>query len=126
MSHLKRLLARPSMDDLTPAEARYVQANFDAYAGEVLVQQQPILWTAIDEVEVARAARSAGPSGWIVKHLVMGGERYHVGIYYGGLEAVLTNLTLNAARHIVQTIAFYAPQPVKYTGPDGLSPLVES
>jgi hypothetical protein len=56
----------------------------------------------------------------------MGGERYHVGIYYGGLEAVLTNLTLNAARHIVQTIAFYAPQPVKYTGPDGLSPLVES
>ena len=125
MSHLQRLHVRPNIDELTPAEKRYVQKNFDVYAGEVIVSGQPISWTAIDEVEVAKAARTAGPSGWLVKYLVMGGERYHVGIYYGGLEAVLTNMTLNSAKYIVQTMAFYAPQSILYSGPEGLSPLVD-
>ncbi|MBI5669575.1 MAG: hypothetical protein HZC41_16355 [Chloroflexi bacterium] len=126
MVYLQRLKALPSPDDLTPAEARYVQEHFDTYAGEVIVNGQAIPWNWINEVEVAKAARAAGPAGWVVRHLVHGDERYHVGLYFGQMEAVLSNVTLNIARHIVQTIAYYAPAPVRYTGPDGLTPLTGS
>lgn len=124
--YLQRLNVLPDLDDLTGDEAFYIRAHFDPYAGEVVVNGQPIPWQAISAVEVARAARAGGPAGWVVRHLVHGGERYHVGLYFGPLEAVLPNITLNAARYIVQTVAYYAPSPVIYTGPDGLSPLKES
>lgn len=123
MVYLQRLKVRPSLDDLTAAEARAMQERFDPYAGEVIVNGQAIPWNWIEEVEVAKSARAAGPAGWLVRHLVHGDERYHVGLYFGQMEAVLTNISLNAARYVVQTIAYYAPAPVKYSGPEGLTPV---
>lgn len=123
MVYLQRLNTLPSVDDLTPAEVQYIHEHFDPHAGEVVVNGQAIPWNWISEVEVAKSARAAGPAGWVVRHLVHGDERYHVGLYFGQMEAVLSNVTLNVARYIVQTIAYYAPSPVAYTGPEGLTPL---
>lgn len=123
MMYLQRLNVLPSLDDLTPAEARYLHEHFDAYAGEVIVNGQAIPWDWINEVEVVKSARAAGPAGWVVRHLVHGEQRYHIGLYFGTMEAVLSNVTLNIARHVVQTTAYHAPSPVAYTGPDGLSPV---
>jgi hypothetical protein len=125
MAYLKRILARPSLDDLTPAEARMVSERFDPYAGEVLLDGEPVNWEEIDEVEVVRSPRAAGPAGWVVRHLVHGDERYHVGIYFGRLEMVLPNVSLNVARYIVQCVAYFSPAPVIYNGPEGLSPVSE-
>ncbi|MEO8610086.1 MAG: hypothetical protein ABI690_19485 [Chloroflexota bacterium] len=124
MVYLQRIKARPSPEDLTPGEARFVQHSFDPYAGEVLVGGQAVAWNAIEEVEVAVSARAAGPAGWLVRHIVHGNERYHVGLYFGQNEAIVPNVTLNVARYIVQCVAFFAPLPVRYTGPDGLSPVM--
>jgi hypothetical protein len=124
--YLQRLKVPPNPEALTPGEARYVHDHFDAYAGEVIVNRQPIPWDAVETVEVARAARASGPAGWVVRYLVHGNERFHVGLYFGTREAVLPNVTLNVARYIVQAVAYHAPSPVIYTGPDGLSPLKES
>jgi len=120
MPYLRRLFERPTMEGLSKAEVRYIQSRFDPYADELVVNRQAVSWDAIDEVEVAVAARTPGPSGWLVKYLLMGGERYHVGIYFGRDEAVLTNMTLNTARYVVQMIAFYASGQVTYKGPEGL------
>lgn len=121
--YLQRLKARPSLDDLPAAEARYIHQHFDIYAGEVVVHQQPIAWDAIEAVEVVKSPRASGPAGWFVRHVVHGDERYHVGLYFGRQEAVLPNVSLSIARFIVQSVAFYAPVPVRYVGPDGLSPV---
>jgi hypothetical protein len=125
MAFLQRIKTRPSPDDLTPGEARFVHHAFDPYAGEVLVDGQAVAWNDIEEVEVAVAPRAAGPAGWLVRHVVHGNDRYHVGIYYGQQEAIVPNVTYNVARYLVQCVAFFAPLPVRYTGPDGLSPLVD-
>jgi hypothetical protein len=125
MVYLQRIKARPDIDALTPGEARFIRSTFDPYAGEVLVDGQSLTWDEIEEIEVAMAARVDGPAGWIVRHLVHGNERYHVGLYSGRREAIVPNVTLNVARYIVQCVAFYAPLPVRYTGPDGLSPTVD-
>ena len=125
MRYLQRIKARPDIDALTPGEVRFVRNTFDPYAGEVLVDGQSVGWDEIQEVEVATAARMIGPAGWVVRHLVHGNERYHVGLYFGHQEAIVPNVTLNVARYIVQCIAFYAPLPIRYTGPDGLSPTVD-
>lgn len=127
MLYLQRLSARPSIDDLSERDARHVREHFDPYAGEVIIDGQAIRWNDIEEVEVAQAARMKSPAGWVVKNLIMGGERYHVGVYFGRHEAVLPNLTLEAVRYIVQSIAFYAPQRVAYSGPPDLeiTPLFE-
>jgi hypothetical protein len=122
---LMRLKVRPDAGKLTNAERNHLAEHFDPYAGEVVINGQPVEWRAIDEVEVAKAARSQDPSGWFVKALY-GEERYHVGVYYGAYEAVLVNLTLNSAQYVVRMIAFYAPQQIRYSGIDGLSPLEQS
>jgi hypothetical protein len=83
MVYLQRIKARPSTDDLTPAEARFVQHSFDSYAGEVLVNGQAVAWPEIEEVEVVVSPRAGGPAGWLVRYLVHGNERYHVGLYFG-------------------------------------------
>lgn len=122
--YLRRLKARPELDDLTPAEARYLHEHFDAYAGEVIIHgQEPVGWDQIETIEVVKSPRARGPAGWIVRHLIHGDERYHVGLYFGRQEIVLPNVSLNVARFIVQSVAFYAPAPVRYMGPDGLSPV---
>jgi hypothetical protein len=123
--YLQRLKVRPSIDDLTQSEARFVLANFDVYAGEVIAYDQPIPWNEIEEIEVVKAPRAAGPAGWIVRHLIHGDERYHVGLYFGRNEAVLPNVSLNVAQYIVKTVAFYAPQAVRYKGPEGLFVLAD-
>ncbi|MBL8166086.1 MAG: hypothetical protein JNJ61_29155 [Anaerolineae bacterium] len=122
---LQRIKARPSLDDLSPGEARFVQAHFDPYAGEVLIDGEAIGWNEINEVEVVTSPRSAGPAGWLVRYLVHRDERYHIGIYFGRQEAVLPNVTLNVARYVVQCVAYFAPLPVRYKGPEGLSPLAQ-
>jgi hypothetical protein len=125
MPYLQRSKVRPELDDLTSAEARTVRNTFDPYAGEVIVEGQSIGWNEIEEVEVAVAARAGGPAGWVVRYLVHGDQRYHVGLYFGQDEAVLRNVTLNIAKYVVQTVAFYAPQSVRYTGPADLVPLTD-
>lgn len=123
--YLQRLKVRPSVEDLTPAEARFVQSHFDPYAAEVVVNGENIAWSEIEEIEVARAPRVTGPAGWVVRHLIHGDERVHVGIYFGRNEAVLPNVSLNVAQYVVKTIAFFAPNPVRYKGPEGLFTLAD-
>ncbi|PJF39958.1 MAG: hypothetical protein D6737_01320 [Chloroflexi bacterium] len=122
---LKRTQVRPNVDDLTASEARYLQDHFAEFAGEVLVHHKPILWERIRELQVVKAPRISGLSGLIVRYLIHGDERYHVGIYYDDYEAVLPNVTLNTARYVVQSIAYYAPGPIHYIGPEDLSPVID-
>lgn len=119
---LQRINVRPDPDDLTAAEWKHIQEHFDIHAGEVLIDGFPVRWDFIEEIEVVKAARVAGPSGWLVKQFV-GDDRYHVGIYYGAHEAVLPNISLKAAQFVVQSIAYYAPNPIRYSGVEGLSPI---
>ena len=122
LGYLQRLKVRPDADALAASDRSHLQAHFDPYAGEVVITGEPIEGRAIEAVAVAQAARSPGPAGWFVKAMY-GEERYHVGIYYGAYEAVLTNLTLQSAEYVVRSIAFYAPQSIRYSGVEGLSPL---
>jgi hypothetical protein len=117
---LKRLKVRPDLDTLTNAERSYLQAHFDPNAAEVFVNGESISWSEIDEVEVVAAARMAGPAGWLVRFMY-GKARYHVGIYFGRNEMVLPNVSLSVAEYVVQAIAFYAPNPIRYKGVEGLS-----
>lgn len=122
LGYLMRLKVRPDENKLTDAERNHLRQHFDPYAGEVVINGETIDWRTIDEVEVAKAARTRGPSGWFVKG-IYGGDRYHVGVYYGAYEAVLLNVTLNSAEYVVRMIAYYAPQRIRYSGVEGLSPL---
>lgn len=124
MAYLARIEQRPTMDDLSEEDKRTLGKRFDANAYEVNVDGQRAEWDQINEIEVAQAARESGPAGWLVKKLVYAGERYHVGIYFGGGgELVLTNLTLEAAKYVVQTIAYYARHNIQYTGIEGVAPV---
>jgi hypothetical protein len=117
----------PREDRLSAGDLRALQSHFEVTNYEVVVDGQGIDWSKIDEVEVVAAARQRSPAGWIVRNLIFGGsERYHLGIYSGRNELVLTNLTLEAARYAVQMIAYYARQRIKYNGPDGLTATIEA
>lgn len=126
MAYLQRINYRPNTDDLTDKEQQYLQQHFDAYGAEMVAHGEAVPWQQIEEVEVARAARAAGPSGWLVKRLLMGGERYHVAVYFGRREIVFTNITLKVAQYILRSIAYYAAQPIQYTGADDVVALSES
>jgi hypothetical protein len=126
MTYLQRIDYRPSMGTLTPGEQDALRALFNASGAELIIDGQAIRWEHVEEVEVVVAPRIAGPAGWIVKKLLLGNaDRYHVGIYYGSREAILPNVTWDVARHVVETVAFYAPNPVRYRGPESLVPLTE-
>lgn len=125
MTYLQRINYHPNTDQMTDAEKRYLTDHFDAYGAELVAHGQALPWQLIEEVEVAKAARAAGPAGWLVKNLVVGGERYHVGIYYGNQEIVFSNVTWNVAQYIVRNIAYFAPQMIRYTGPEDLVALTE-
>jgi hypothetical protein len=125
LTYLQRIKARPNLDDLIPGDARWIQTHFDPYAGEVIVDGEAVAWGEIEEIEVAKAPRAVGLAGWLVRHVVHGNERYHVGIYFGRQEAVLPNVTLAVAQYVVQCVAYFVPLPVRYRGPDGLSPVIE-
>lgn len=126
MPFLQRLSERPSLDDLTERESQFVQAHFDIHEEEVFVEGAPVMWDQIDEVEVVQAARVSGFIGLLTRQIV-GVDRYHIGVYFGKhYESVVPNVPLNVARHIVQEIAFHSPNPVRYKGVEGLSPLVNN
>jgi hypothetical protein len=125
MTYLQRLGTMPTTDQLSPRDIELLKKHFDVYAREVLINGEAIRWDYVEEIEVATAARAKGPSGWLVKNLVMGGDRFHVGFYFGYSEAVLTNLTREAARYVLNMVAYYAPVKIKYTGPDDLVALSE-
>jgi len=114
------------MENLTDDEERNLSRHFDAYGAEMIVDGQAVRWEKIDEVEVVVAPHVSGPAGWFVKKVVLKNqERYHVGIYYGASEAVLPNVTWDMARHVVESIAYYASQRIVYKGPEDLVKLTE-
>lgn len=123
MAYLERIEQRPTMDGLSDEDRRALDKRFDANAYEINVDGQHVEWGAIDEVEVAKAAREGGPAGWFVKKVIFAGERFHVGVYFGQGELVLTNITLEAAKFVVQTIAYYANHAIKYSGVEGVAPV---
>ncbi len=123
MPYLQRLQERPSAQDLTERENQFVREHFTIHGDEVFVESTPVMWDQIDEVEVVKAPSVSGFMGVLTRQ-VLGADRYHVGIYFGThYEAVLPNVPLNIARHIIQEIAFHAPNPVRYKGIEGLSPV---
>jgi hypothetical protein len=126
MAYLARIEQRPSPEELTDEERRSLDKRFDANAYEINIDGKRVEYAAVNEVEVAKAAREGGPAGWFVKKVIFAGERYHVGIYFPQGELVLTNVTLDTAKFVVQTIAYYANNPIRYAGVEGIAPVVES
>ncbi len=116
----------PREDELTDSDRRFIAQHFSATNYEVVVDGQGIDWSKIDSIEVARAARDPGPSGWFVRKIVYGGaERYHVAIYSGRYELVLPNLSLAGAKYAVRMIAYYLRNRVQYSGPEDLAATAE-
>ena len=70
MATLARIEQRPSMDTLTDEETRSLSKRFDANAYEINIDGTRVEYGKIDEVEVAKAAREGGPSGWFVRKFV--------------------------------------------------------
>lgn len=123
MPYLQRLNARPTQENLSGGDQHHLSQHFNPFGGGVLIDGEEIPWEAIEEVEVARAPGVTGPMAGLVRLFAHNGqETYHVALYYGFREAVLHNISLDIARYVVQTVAYYASRPVHYTGPDGLSP----
>lgn len=123
MAYLAHVEQKPTMDALSDEERRTLNKHFDANAYELNIDGKRVEYAAIDEVEVAKAAREGGPAGWFVKKVVFAGDRYHIGVYFGDKEAILTNFTLASAAYVVQTIAYYANNSIRYTGLEGVSPV---
>jgi hypothetical protein len=126
MANLARVEQRPSLDSLSEEDRRTLDKRFDANAWEINIDGRRAEWSVIEEVEVAKAAREGGPAGWFVKKVIFAGDRYHIGLYFGSEELVLTNVTLEAARFVVQTIAYYANNVIRYKGLDGIVAVTES
>lgn len=127
MANLARVEQRPDIETLTDEEKRSLNKRFDANAYEINIDGKRVEYGKINEVEVAKAAREGGPAGWFVKKVIYAGDRYHVGIYLeDGGEAVLTNITLQTASFVVQTIAYYANHIIRYTGIEGITPVTGS
>lgn len=125
MAYLLRTTHTPDAREALPEhEAEVILAIFYITPDYVQIDGEPVYWDEIKEVEVVSAARAKGPAGWLVRHVVHGNtETYHIGIYCRRHEAVVRNVSLNMARYVVQSIAYYANGPVKYSGVPGLSPL---
>ncbi len=121
------LSTAPKEHDLSPDDVQFLQKHFAPTNYEIVVDGQGIEWSKIDEVEVAKAARAGGPAGWLIKKtLYAGQDRYHVGVYSGRHELVLPNVSLPAAKYVVQTIAYYARNRIRYTGPEDITVTAEA
>ncbi len=125
MLYLQRPKSPPQLEALSDNERQAIDGKFDAHPAELTVNDQIIAWNRIDEVEIAKAARQNTLAGWFVRNIVYAEERYHVGVYFGAQEAVLTNLPLMAAQFVVTSIAYHMQAPIRYTGVQGLIPVVE-
>ncbi|NWF70932.1 MAG: hypothetical protein HXY40_17745 [Chloroflexi bacterium] len=123
MPYLQRAPQRPSSDDLTEKEMRFVEQHFVTDSEEVYIDGAPVVWAQIEEVEVVKAPGVPGLIGRLARQMI-GDDRYHVGVYFGRhYEAVLPNVSFNVARFIVREVAFFAPNPVRYKGIAGLAAL---
>ncbi len=116
MAYLARNPQLPSDETLSAEDKRTLHRRFDANEYELNIDGFTVDWSLIEAIEVVRAARQSSPAGWLVKNLVYAGERYHVGVYWGKQELVLSNITLEAARYVAAVIAHYASGPVTYSG----------
>ncbi|MDZ4670131.1 MAG: hypothetical protein SH821_04610 [Phototrophicales bacterium] len=126
MTTLQRIDYRPSYENLSPDEEANLRKHFTAYGAEMVIDGIVIRWEYIDEVEVAFAPRGNGLAGWLVKKFVLQDEqRYHVGVYFASLEAILPNISLNMVKHVLENIAFYSPKPIRYVGPENIVRLSE-
>ncbi len=126
MAYLVRLGKAPSTNDLSQEEIALINRMFDVTPKTVTLNGVTFSWEDVTEIETAVAARSQSPAGWFVKKVIFGGERYHVAIYAGKDEAVLPNASRKVIEHIVQTIAYYAPRKIPYSGVEGISPVSET
>jgi hypothetical protein len=126
MQVLVPLSTAPREHDLTASDVQFLKNHLTVTNYEIVIDGQGIEWSKIDEVEVAKAARAGGPAGWLVKKAFYAGrDRYHVGVYSGRNELVLPNLSLEAAKYVVQTIAYYARERIRYTGPEDITVTAE-
>lgn len=125
MTYLMRVNVRPNADKLDPHELEQINNEFDTYAGEVRIHGEPVGWDEIDEVELVVAPTVGGLSSWLLGALVNTDDRYHLGIYLGRDEAVLANISENQARYALQAIAYYAPNAIRFVGPEGFVPTVD-
>ncbi|MCK6577372.1 MAG: hypothetical protein L6Q98_04630 [Anaerolineae bacterium] len=124
MAYLTHVSELPAADHLSEAERKMLDRRFDANAFELNFDGEAIEWDLIEEVEVAQAARQRSPAGWVVRNLLYGGsERYHLGVYFGKQELVLTNITAEAVRYILHTVAYYCRHDIRYNGVVGVAPL---
>jgi hypothetical protein len=125
MAYLVRLQSRPPLKNLSEEEQKLIERHFEIDSRQVSIDGTPMELDRIDEIEIVKAARAKSPAGWVVKNLLYGGERYHIGIYAGKEELVLPNITLEVARYIAGNIAFFARNPVRYKGLDDVVPVTE-
>lgn len=125
MAHLARLQSRPTMKELSADEIKLLEKRFEINANQVSVDGNIVELDRVDEIEVVKAARSASPAGWLVKNVLYGGDRYHIGIYSGRHELVLPNVSLNVARYVVGNIAFFARNSVRYKGIEDVAIVTE-
>ena len=124
MLYLQRQNQPPA--PLPEAEQRQLEKRFDADVYRMSFEPGGVELGLIDEVEVAQAARLNNPAGWLLRKLIFSGERYHVGVYFGQHEIVLTIISRAMAEYVVRTIAYLAQQPIRYTGIEGIAPVVGS
>jgi hypothetical protein len=124
MPYLLRVNVRPDLNSLSANDRAEVERNFAPSAAEFRLYKETLLWAKVDEIELVKAARMGGLSGWIVKRVIAPQDRYHLGIYLGKDEAVMSNLTLAQALYVIQAIAYYAPNRVNYKGEAGIVPTV--
>ncbi|MEL6151066.1 MAG: hypothetical protein AAFV33_26660 [Chloroflexota bacterium] len=124
-SYLMRMNVRPDEAAVPPAELSRLQHMFDIYSAEVRIHGEPVGWEEITEVELVKAPTVGGLGGIVMGFFVNTQDRYHVGIYLRRDEAVLANISMKQVLYVMQSIAYYAPNPVSYTGPDGIVPLTE-
>lgn len=125
MPYLMRMTMKPDIRQLSTQETDQLNRVFDVYSTEVRIHGEPVGWNEIDEVELVTAPTVRGIASWLLGLFVNTDERYHVGLYLGRDEAVIPNVTRQQALYVLHTVAYYAPQSVRYTGPDGIVPLAE-
>jgi hypothetical protein len=125
MAYLVRLQSRPTLKNLSEEERKIIERHFEIDARQVAIDGRAFELDRVDEIEIVKAARAKSPAGWVVKNLLYGGERYHIGIYAGREELVLPNITLEVARYIAGNIAFFARNPVRYKGLDNVVQVTE-
>ncbi|MDZ4763598.1 MAG: hypothetical protein SGI73_03535 [Chloroflexota bacterium] len=125
MAHLVRLQSRPLTKELSPDEIKTLEKRFEINANQITIDGKTLELDRVDEIEVVKAARAASPAGWLVKNVLYGGDRYHVGIYAGRAEIVFSNVSLGLARYVVGNIAFFARNTVRYKGLDDIAPVTD-